>query len=134
SGAWVCQVPNGSGGFATVTGPAGSAAAPDFGALNTWVGSNLGGAGAIVLGNADTQANAANAVAIGAGAKAQGASGVALGDDVTSGAQGYNVAIGSQGTSASATPTSSPDIGAVAIGRSQTADGDGAVAIGSSNT
>lgn len=71
------------------------------------------------------------AIAIGTDASALGQEGVAVGVSATSGATGYNVAIGAGGTSANANSTNE---GAVAIGVSQSATGDGAVALGSSNT
>ncbi|GMA09746.1 hypothetical protein GCM10025882_01700 [Acinetobacter gyllenbergii] len=55
---------------------------------------------------------------------------IAIGNAVTTGATGKNVAIGSDGTTAN---SESADGGAVAIGRDQIANGDGAVAIGDPN-
>ncbi|QHH93055.1 hypothetical protein FPL18_03990 [Acinetobacter gyllenbergii] len=92
------------------------------------------------------QATASETVAIGHAAKAQGfgdisigsdattatggTNNIAMGNGVTTGATGKNVAIGSDGTTAN---SESADGGAVAIGREQMATGDGAVAIGDPN-
>ncbi|WP_057971247.1 hypothetical protein [Lysobacter antibioticus] len=70
-------------------------------------------------------------IALGRGATVNGAFGIAQGDGVVSGATGRNVAIGSTGTTAN---SSTAIGGAVAIGRAQTANGNGAVAIGDPNT
>jgi len=59
-----------------------------------------------------------------------GGDNIAIGNAVTTGATGKNVAIGSDGTTAN---SESADGGAVAIGRDQIANGDGAVAIGDPN-
>ncbi|MFR9680545.1 ESPR-type extended signal peptide-containing protein [Acinetobacter sp. SEK570] len=92
------------------------------------------------------QATAEETVAIGHAATAQGSGDIAIGSDaktaldnsnniavgnkVTTGATGQNVAIGSSGTTAN---SETVDGGAVAIGRDQVANGDGAVAIGDPN-
>jgi len=84
---------------------------------------------AVAIGTAAEAAE--RAVAIGTDASALGRDGVAVGASATSGATGYNVAIGANGTSANANSTVE---GAVAIGVSQSATGDGAVSLGSYNT
>ncbi|MCI3881207.1 ESPR-type extended signal peptide-containing protein, partial [Acinetobacter higginsii] len=92
------------------------------------------------------QALALETVAIGHAATAQGSGDIAIGSDaktalgnsnniavgnkVTTGATGQNVALGSSGTTAN---SESAEGGAVAIGRDQVANGDGAVAIGDPN-
>ncbi|WP_335953864.1 ESPR-type extended signal peptide-containing protein [Acinetobacter higginsii] len=92
------------------------------------------------------QATAEETVAIGHAATAQGSGDIAIGSDaktalgnsnniavgnkVTTGATGQNVALGSSGTTAN---SESAEGGAVAIGRDQVANGDGAVAIGDPN-
>ncbi|WP_239501054.1 YadA-like family protein [Achromobacter insolitus] len=118
-------------------------------AMGPAAGSNLTGDNNIALGNqagagisanntfaAGTQAAARsdNDIAIGsAAATAAGTGGnnIAIGNGVTTGADGQNVAIGSGSTSANASDASG---GAVAIGRDQTAIGNGAVALGDPNT
>ena len=92
--------------------------------------------------------NAAYGVALGDGAAARGehdivigrdaatsaqsaGNNIAMGNAVTTGAEGQNVAIGSGSTSAVASDASG---GAVAIGRDQKATGNGAVALGDPNT
>ena len=75
-----------------------------------------------------------NDIAIGRNAATSAQSGgnnIAMGNGVTTGANGQNVAIGSGSTSAVAKDASG---GAVAIGRDQKATGNGAVALGDPNT
>jgi len=79
-------------------------------------------------------ANQANDIAIGLNAATNANSAgnnLAVGNGVTTGANGQNVAMGSDGTTANAGSASG---GAVAIGRGQKATGDGAVALGDPNT
>ncbi|VWC56273.1 YadA-like family protein [Burkholderia lata] len=79
-------------------------------------------------------ANQANDIAIGLNAATNANSAgnnIAVGNGVTTGANGQNVAMGSDGTTANAGSASG---GAVAIGRGQKATGDGAVALGDPNT
>ncbi|RZL64124.1 MAG: hypothetical protein EOP81_10180 [Variovorax sp.] len=62
-------MPNGVGGFASVSGVATAAGGgPDLAALATWVGTNLGSSG-LVMGNTASQAVGANTIAIGNNAK-----------------------------------------------------------------
>ncbi|VWM04086.1 YadA-like family protein [Burkholderia lata] len=79
-------------------------------------------------------ANQANDIAIGLNAATNANSAgnnIAVGNGVTTGANGQNVAMGADGTMANAGSASG---GAVAIGRGQKAIGDGAVALGDPNT
>ena len=87
----------------------------------------------IAMGDA-AAAKQANDIAIGRNAATNASSAgnnIAVGNGVTTGANGQNVAMGS-GSTTSDSRTS--DGGAVAIGRSQKATGDGAVALGDPNT
>ncbi|UKK84096.1 YadA-like family protein [Sphingopyxis sp. BSN-002] len=134
---WTCEVPNGSGGFATISGvPSTPTGDPDLAWLNNWVSTNLPGANAIVLGTATTRASGANAIAIGNAASAVGPSATAVGayasatgnEALAFGAEAeadgiHSVAIGSQ---AQALNTN-----AIAIGRESDALGEYAVGIGS---
>src|SRR5690606_38742447 len=69
TGTWTCQIPNGNGGFATLSGIAGSDASDAVATANAWAATNLG-ADALVLGNENTQAGASS-VAVGAGSSAR---------------------------------------------------------------
>lgn len=70
NGTWTCQVPNGNGGFATISGvPDDGTGQPDNTALNNWVASKVG-ANAIALGNQATNAIGNSAIAIGSAAQA----------------------------------------------------------------
>lgn len=101
---WTCQVPNGSGGVATVSGVAsGPGGYPDTAALASWVGTRLG-ANAIALGNAGTSAIGPGAIAIGAGAQATQANSVAIGAGATASTPD-SVALGAGSTTSAATPT-----------------------------
>ncbi|HZF86767.1 MAG TPA: ESPR-type extended signal peptide-containing protein, partial [Burkholderiaceae bacterium] len=94
TGNWTCQVPNGSGGFATVSGVPddGSGTQPNYVTLTNWVASNLG-ANAIALGSQSTKASGANAIAIGNNAQANLNDALALGSN-TSVTQPGGVALG----------------------------------------
>jgi autotransporter adhesin len=134
---WTCEIPNGSGGFATISGvPSTSTGEPDLVWLSNWVSTNLPGANAIILGTATTRASGANAIAIGNDASAVGLDSVAVGADASAngnealafggGAEAngiHSVAIGSQ---AQALNTN-----AIAIGRESDALGEYAIGIGS---
>ncbi|MDQ8019667.1 MAG: ESPR-type extended signal peptide-containing protein [Bordetella sp.] len=95
TGSWTCQVPNGSGGFATVSGVPddGSGTQPNYVTLANWVASNLG-ANAIALGSQGTKASGANAIAIGNNANGAVPNAVALGSDTNVTVDG-GVALGS---------------------------------------
>ncbi|USA47090.1 YadA-like family protein [Acinetobacter sp. C26M] len=100
-----------------------------------------------VANGSNSKATGNSSVAVGDGAQAQGdndiamgrnaatASGnsnnIAVGNGVTTGDTGWNVAMGSDGTTAN---SRTADGGAVSIGRGQKAAGDGAVAIGDPNS
>ncbi|NIE98231.1 hypothetical protein F3J02_17380 [Acinetobacter sp. Tr-809] len=100
-----------------------------------------------VANGSNSNATGNSSVAVGDGAQAQGdndiamgrnaatASGnsnnIAVGNGVTTGDTGWNVAMGSDGTTAN---SRTADGGAVSIGRGQKAAGDGAVAIGDPNS
>lgn len=100
-------------------------------------GAQAAAADSIALGGESTVATEADAgIAIGARSSVEGEDGVAIGNGSRSGEDGYNVAIGSGGTSANANipaPGAAPE-GAVAIGHGQTAQGNGAVALGTNNS
>ncbi|WP_295987473.1 ESPR-type extended signal peptide-containing protein [uncultured Variovorax sp.] len=98
SSAWTCQVPNGSGGFATITGVPGAASGyPDVAALSTLLSTNLG-ANAILMGSTTTSASGNSSIAIGNSAVASGAGSIALGAGAVA-TSSNGVAIGS-GTTA----------------------------------
>jgi autotransporter adhesin len=108
SSAWTCQVPNGSGGFATISGLASNSSGfPDTAALSTWVGSKLG-AGAIAIGNTATAASGSNAIEIGPAAQAIGDNSISLGNGSRASAAG-NVSLGH---GAAATTANSVALGA----------------------
>ncbi|MGJ7902058.1 hypothetical protein [Lysobacter sp. 1R34A] len=103
-----------------------------IGGDGTAVGARARASNALAIGGQSSVAAAGTSgIALGRGATVNGAFGIAQGDGVVSGATGRNVAIGSTGTTAN---SSSAIGGAVAIGRAQTANGNGAVAIGDPNT
>ena len=137
AGAWTCHVPNGSGGFASITGPAGSGASPDFAALGAWTASNLG-ANALAMGvNAAARTN--GSVAIGQGASTllsplqntainQGERAVAIGFGATAAMQS-SLALGTN-ASTNLIPGSTTASGAVAIGSNAQANGNRTTTIG----
>jgi autotransporter adhesin len=104
--AWTCQVPNGSGGFATISGIATTATGqPDLASLASIVSANVG-ANAIVWGNTATKALGNNSIAIGNAATAK--------DQATAIGTGANAG----------------DVAAVAIGPGANASGVFTTAIG----
>ena len=79
AGTWSCEIPNGNGGFATISGITAAGADDAVTAAETWAATNLG-VNAIALGaGTGTQASGANAVAIGSGAQGSTYNTVAVG-------------------------------------------------------
>lgn len=121
---WTCQVPNGTGGFATVSGVTStSGGEPDLAALATWVSTKLG-AGALALGNTSTQALGTNAIAIGNGASATQTNGVALGSGSVANTQSFTddatrtgyVPTGANTAQTTAINATNSSLGAVSVG------------------
>ncbi|MET3474310.1 ESPR-type extended signal peptide-containing protein [Variovorax atrisoli] len=127
SSTWTCQVPNGSGGFATITGVPGAASGyPDVAALSTLLSTNLG-PNAILIGSKTTSASGSSSIAIGNDAAATGLRAIAMGKFANA-VSPDAVAIGPQAfASGSGTTT------ATAIGAGARATGQGAIAISASS-
>lgn len=127
SSTWTCQVPNSSGGFATITGVPGAASGyPDVAALSALLSTNLG-ANAILIGSKTTSATGNSSIAIGNDAAATGLRAVAIGQFANA-VSPDAVAIGPQAfASGSGTTT------ATAIGAGARATGQGAIAISASS-
>ena len=129
SSSWTCQVPNGSGGFATISGIGSTAAGlPNTSQLATLVSNNLG-AGAVLIGSTTTSAAGQNAIAIGAGAKAISENAVVMGNRAGVGsnaASTYQIAIGN-GTGQNVNGTDNIALGRDAGGR---VAGSGNIAFG----
>ena len=124
--AWTCQVPNASGGFATITGVATNAAGngPDIPALSALVTANLG-ANAILIGGTSAKATGTNAISIG---------GQAIADDslaIGKGAAAFGNHSVALGESAIAGSSGSPGVASsIAIGEMAKATGDNSIAMG----
>lgn len=120
--AWTCQVPNGSSGYAIISGiNATATGAPNLAGLASALGAN-----AVLIGTTATRASADGTVAIGPDARATADTAIALGDR----ARATGVGAVALGFSARAEDEYSAAVGAgaVALGRSSYAMGNNAVA------
>lgn len=100
---WTCQVPNGQGGFAVITGlpDDGSGSSPNWPVVASTATANLG-TGALLFGNTATVATGVGSIAVGNGAKVPVGNSIAIGQNAQSrdvqeviiGARaGYNAAL-----------------------------------------
>lgn len=123
---WACQVPNTSGGFATISGIASNAAGngPDIATVSAFVAANLG-TNAILIGGTSTKATGNNGIAI---------AGQAVGDDsvaIGRGASAFGNHSIALGESAIAGKNGAPQVASsIAIGEIAKATGDNSIAIG----
>lgn len=115
---WTCQISNGSGGFATVTGiqaDPNSSYFPDPAQISAWRANNLG-TGSIAMGSLATRAVRQDSIAIGTAAQATGFASFAAGSNAVA-SDGYGIAIGYGARSLGQDGSSLLlDVGAVAIG------------------
>ncbi|MFV0600564.1 MAG: YadA-like family protein [Brachymonas sp.] len=106
TGTWSCEIPNGNGGFATISGIATANAADAVAAAQTWAATNLG-ANAVALGaGTNTVAAGAGAVAIGNNAKAVNLASVTIGQNA-----GSSIAFQPSGTTTNPNVTVGPNSG-----------------------
>ena len=132
TGTWTCQVPNGTGGFATISGIVGPAGTPSIAALNALMGVNLA-VNAIVIGDTNAKASAPNTIAMGNGAQATSDASIAIGKGAFTAASGGPLPTGASiaiGLNAQATGNMGNSI---AIGGTAKTNLTGGVVIGGDN-